>query len=242
MGLIMTIIKMGSATLYNGDCHEVMQDLPMVDSVITDPPYGVKISVGKKWDDEPQIDWVNDAFNLLIDGGAMLSFCSKEFTFLLECEFRKLLKFRNRYIWLKNASGFAYSKKHPTTQHEDILFFTKGDHYFYDCYATFEKPNWDKPTSGRKSPTTFSCNSPDAVCMPAEFKRLTTVLNGRVKNALPHDERTKHPSQKPVEVLKILCAAHTKPSGLILDPFMGSGSTALACKETGHKFIGSALF
>lgn len=51
------------------------------------------------------------------------------------------------------------------------------------------------------------------------------------------DERT-HPAQKPEEVVKKLIAKHGKEGDLILDPFMGSGTTAVAAKQLGRRFIG----
>ena len=48
----------------------------------------------------------------------------------------------------------------------------------------------------------------------------------------------KHPTVKPIDLMKYLCRLVTPPGGVVLDPFMGSGSTGLACKDEGFDFIG----
>jgi site-specific DNA-methyltransferase (adenine-specific) len=50
-----------------------------------------------------------------------------------------------------------------------------------------------------------------------------------------------HPTQKNLTVIKGIIAAYTKPGDLVLDPFMGSGTTAQACQELGRNYIGSEI-
>lgn len=59
----------------------------------------------------------------------------------------------------------------------------------------------------------------------------------------PKKEKTfgKHPTQKPVELLKRLVSAATREGDTVLDPFMGSGTTGLVCKQLNRKFIGIEL-
>jgi site-specific DNA-methyltransferase (adenine-specific) len=74
-------------------------------------------------------------------------------------------------------------------------------------------------------------------------KKCSNVIEGinqeipqyRGNEAGNHDE---HPTQKPVALMKKLIEIHSKPNDLILDPFMGSGTTGVACKELGRRFIG----
>lgn len=47
-----------------------------------------------------------------------------------------------------------------------------------------------------------------------------------------------HPTVKPVSLMRKLIEIHSKPNDIILDPFLGSGTTAVACKELGRRFIG----
>jgi site-specific DNA-methyltransferase (adenine-specific) len=52
------------------------------------------------------------------------------------------------------------------------------------------------------------------------------------------DVLTGHPSQKPIRLLRVLVSNFTNPTDTILDPFMGSGTTGVACAQLGRKFIG----
>jgi site-specific DNA-methyltransferase (adenine-specific) len=60
-----------------------------------------------------------------------------------------------------------------------------------------------------------------------------------MRNAPPRDRE--HPNQKPVELVREFLLNHTEPGDTVLDPFMGSGTTGVACIQTGRKFIGFEL-
>ena len=64
------------------------------------------------------------------------------------------------------------------------------------------------------------------------------LINSIVSASYTGDTFENHPSQKPVALIKELINKHTKPDDLILDPFMGSGTTCVACKLTGRRYIG----
>ena len=63
-------------------------------------------------------------------------------------------------------------------------------------------------------------------------------LNNEMDAILNRDELTDHPSQKPIRLIKELLCKFTKPGQTVCDPFMGSGTTGVACLQTGRKFIG----
>ena len=54
----------------------------------------------------------------------------------------------------------------------------------------------------------------------------------------PHPSNSQHPTEKPVELMKWLIETYTREGDTILDPFMGSGTTGVACVQTGRNFIG----
>jgi site-specific DNA-methyltransferase (adenine-specific) len=56
-----------------------------------------------------------------------------------------------------------------------------------------------------------------------------------------HAERVDHPTQKPLEIIERMLKASCPPGGVVLDPFMGSGTTALAARRTGRHFVGFEL-
>ena len=67
---------------------------------------------------------------------------------------------------------------------------------------------------------------------------LSVLKNYPSKSLMQHAERTTHPTQKPLELCKLICKAYCPPDGLILDCFMGSGTIPLAAKITGRQYIG----
>jgi site-specific DNA-methyltransferase (adenine-specific) len=68
---------------------------------------------------------------------------------------------------------------------------------------------------------------------PKSVLEFSMINNGK--------EYVGHPTQKPVEMLKYLLRASSREGEIVLDPFMGSGSTAVACQQLGRKFIGFEL-
>ncbi len=56
-----------------------------------------------------------------------------------------------------------------------------------------------------------------------------------------HAEREEHPTQKPLEIIERMIKASCPPGGVVLDPFMGSGTTAVAAKRCGRDFVGFEL-
>jgi len=70
------------------------------------------------------------------------------------------------------------------------------------------------------------------------FNRMYRVMHGGIVNADGHNAKRVHPTQKPVTLIKRLILDYTKPGDTILDPFMGSGTTGVACIKTGRNFIG----
>ena len=70
------------------------------------------------------------------------------------------------------------------------------------------------------------------------FKKQKEMHNLITMQTCCGKERTKHPTQKPVKLIKHLLEIHSNPNDIILDPFLGSGTTAVACKELNRRYIG----
>jgi len=70
------------------------------------------------------------------------------------------------------------------------------------------------------------------------FDRMYRVMHGGVVNADGGNAKRVHPTQKPLTLMKRIILDYTRPGDLILDPFMGSGTTGVACLQTGRRFIG----
>lgn len=68
---------------------------------------------------------------------------------------------------------------------------------------------------------------------------ITNSLQG--KERLKYQYKSIHPTQKPLEILKKLILTSSRPNDIVLDPFMSVGSTAVACLQTGRRFLGCDL-
>ena len=108
---------------------------------------------------------------------------------------------------------------------------------------------WDKGPMGmgwhyrRSYETVLVGEKPGAACRWFdESKRIENIIRPGahgVKKIIP--DMTQHPTEKPIELAKHFIKLHTRSGDLVLDPFLGSGSTALACLETNRRFIGIDL-
>lgn len=221
---------MNKVELLHGDCLELMKDIPdgSVDCIITDPPYG---TTNCEWDKVPDLKLFFDhGFRVLKENGALISFSQLPFAVDLINACRKY--FRYEIIWQKTmAVGFLNANKMPLRAHENILVFyrklpvykpqkTKGKSYIV-------KRGSPSPIYGKQS-----------LCV--------TVNNGYRH---PHDvlvfknsnHKNLHPTQKPVELMEWLVKTYTNCGDTVLDCFMGSGSTGVACVRNNRNFIGMEL-
>lgn len=164
----------------------------------------------------------------------MLFFSQMPFAAELVQSNRKL--FRYEWIWQKsNKTGFLNARRMPLKEHENILVFYKKLPV-YNPQFTGDTPH-TIPKSGRKS---------------NNYGKYTPLPPGTVKGYFPSDiisfpcifhtsEKQVHPTQKPVPLLEYLIKTYTNPGETVLDPTMGSGSTGVACANTGRNFIGMEL-
>ena len=186
-------VTIGEATLYHGDCLEILPTLDKVDAVVTDPPYGIadkwnKPLVGKRgssalwngdneWDRETLDDHVSAVTGLSVD------------TIIWGGHYYDLPPSRGYLVWDK------------------IQKFSGADSELAWC-------SWDQ------TPRTFRMSRIDA------YQNI--------------GEKKEHPTQKPSPLMS-WCLSFLPKAELILDPFMGSGTTGVACANLGRKFIGIEL-
>ena len=294
----MRIEHIDDATLYLGDCLEVMAGLPdaSVDAVICDPPYGtVKGARLDGWG-EGKTDW-DDALDpaavfaecnrILRMNGALVMFSQEPYTSRLITEAHGNLPFSYRMTWLKDHFANALvAKKAPVSYTEDVLVFFKK----YDTLAQHPLRKYAERVLAvcggdlkainarlghRRSEHFFYVESTQfGLCTAQTYEQLCDVyglrfqpwfkaygeleeINCRFNRRfnrrfnLPEGQKYKsnvlqyrkdysghHPTQKPVALMEDLVKTYTNPGDTTLDFTMGSGSTGVACANTGRKFIG----
>lgn len=218
--------------LHNGDCLEVMKTIPdgSVDMILCDLPYG---TTACKWDFVIPFEMLWQHYNRIIkDNGAIVLFSSEPFTSCLVQSAIKIFKYK--WIWQKEQCvNPLLAKKQPLNDYEEIcVFYKKQCNYF----PQFEQGKPYKITRDKKSRL---CEVNGHV-----FSQTTTVNNGKryPKRVLRVARETGlHPTQKPVVLLEYLIKTYTNEGETVLDNCMGSGSTGVACVNTGRSFIGIEL-
>lgn len=176
-------VEIGDATLYLGDCMEILPTLEKVDAVITDPPYGL----GNR-----------------MKGG----------TWAEKQEFKDMVVWDTAPPSIEDLLNIASKAK--------ICVFWGGNYYGLPasrCWLVWDKQN--------AVPTMSDCEIA-WTNLDANTKRFSHPV-GRVLNG--------HPSEKPLRLMEWTLQT-VKASGVILDPFMGSGTTGVASLKTNNKFIG----
>ena len=216
-------------TLWLGDCIEIMAKIPdkSVDMILCDLPFGITQNIWDKKLDFTEL-W-RQYSRITKDTTAVVLHCQEPFTSELIMSNKK--QFKYKLTWYKRqCSGFLNAKKQPLRNCEDIAVF-------YKKQCTYN-PQMRMGKKQIKRTGTNTGNYGKFIYMPhtSEMYYPTTLLDfplQRFKNG--------HPTQKPVALLEYLIKTYTNEGDTVLDNCMGSGSTGVACVNTGRKFIGIEL-
>ena len=223
--------------IYKGDCLEVMKSIPdkSIDMILCDLPYS---QTKNKWDTIIPFDRLWEQYIRIIkDNGANVLFANGMFTADLMKSNQKNWKYN--LIWNKVlTSGFLNANRMPLRQHEDICVFYKKSPT-YNPQKSKGKPSHSKGKpkeiiNNNYGYFNFVDNSKDL----GDMKHPTSIIT----ISKPHPSKILHPTQKPVDLLEYLIKTYTNEGELVLDNCMGSGSTGVACQNTGRKFIGIELY
>lgn len=228
-------------TIYNEDCMEGMKRIPdgSVDCIICDLPYG---TTRNAWDSVIPLEelWVQYK-RIIKERGAIVLFSQMPFTPVLAMSNLEMLKYE--WIWEKPmATGFLNSKFAPMKSHENILVFSKSAACFVkneiDAMVYNPQMRSGKPYSTYRSGSMKSSNYDFNNIKPCKTVNDGSQYYPRDVITFSLDKDKFHPTQKPVSLLKYLVLTYSNKGDTILDNCMGSGTTALACIDTGRNFIG----
>jgi site-specific DNA-methyltransferase (adenine-specific) len=218
--------------LMHGDCLEIMKLIPdgSIDMVLADPPYG---TTACKWDTVIPLEamWA-ELKRVIKPNGAIVMTASQPFTTTLISSNIKMFKYC--WVWEKEQGvNFQLAKKQPLKVHEDICVY-------YNCQPKYNPQGLidcdiSKSNKG-KGGNLGHCSSE---VKRKEYKQ--TKKGYPVSIQKFGRNRGLHPTQKPVALMEYLIRTYTDKGEAVLDFTMGSGTTGVACVNTGRKFIGIEL-
>jgi site-specific DNA-methyltransferase (adenine-specific) len=191
----------GNATLYLGDCREILPGLGKVDAVVTDPPYGIGFAHGG-----------NDSSG--IGAGRYATKFAKVGIVGDEAPFDPaplLVLAADIILW----GGNHFADKLPPSPHWLV---------------------WDKRAASGHTNDFADCEL--AWCSRKAVARVFRHQWDGMMRASERGVERVHPTQKPIELMKWCLERVVPTAATILDPYMGSGTTGVACAKLGRKFIG----
>lgn len=222
--------------LLHGDCLELMKDIPdgSVDMVLCDLPYGM---TRNSWDVRIHFEPLWEQYRRVCkENAAICLFAQMPFAAELVMSNRKMY----RYEWIlkkSNPSGFLNAKRMPLKGHDAVqVFYRRQPIYNPQMRAGYPKIKARK--MGRCSHNYGKYSGEhiyhsDGQRYPDGFIEWSMHIGG--------SDRGLHPTQKPVSICEYLIRTYTNEGDTVLDNCMGSGSTGVACINTGRDFIGIEL-
>jgi adenine-specific DNA-methyltransferase len=236
-----------SATLFLGDRLDLLRSLPKNSArlIVTSPPY----NIGKKYEKKllfkeylkQQRYTLSECCRVLANNGSLcwqvgnhLATDSEIFPldmFIYRMCKRLGLKLRNRIIWCFEHG--LHCKNRLSGRYETVLWFTKSDDYVFhlDPIRVAQKYPGKKYFKGPKAGQ-YSCNPLGK--NPGDVWVIPNVKHN-------HVEKTIHPCQFPIELVERLVLSLTTPGDLVVDPYMGVGSTACAAVLHDRRAAGADL-
>lgn len=219
-----------------GDCLKLMKEIPdrSIDMILCDLPYG---TTACKWDSVIPFEPLWEQYKRIIkDNGAIVLFGSEPFSTELRHSNMKMFKYD--WIWEKTkASGFLNAKKSPLRAHEVISVFYKNQPTYNPQYSFGHKPYKKINVSDGATSVYGKIDKTGIVEKSKDGRRYPRSV---IKFSNPNN-KTIHPTQKPVALLEYLIKTYTNEGETVLDNCMGSGSTGIACINTNRNFIGYEL-
>jgi site-specific DNA-methyltransferase (adenine-specific) len=208
-----------------------------IDLVVTDPPYCLGKDYGNdsdKLDPEAYLEWSKQWIDAVIpklkSTGSLYVFLTWRYSPEIFCYLKKRLTMLNEIIWDRKVPSMGGSTRRYSSVHDTIGFFAKAKDYYFNLDAV--RIPYDAETKKARSRSIFvgkkwlevGYNPKDVWSV----SRLHAI----------HAERVDHPTQKPIEIIERMIKASCPPNGIVLDPFMGSGTTAVAATRLGRNFVG----
>jgi DNA modification methylase len=215
-----------------GDALELVKEIPdeSVDLVLTDPPYFD--IVNEEWDNswkdiDEYILWLesvlNDCHRILKKNGSLYFFGSFKWVYETLNLIQKInFDLKNMIIWHHEVSGRQHAKHHFTITYDIIYFIVKNKKEYTFNLDSVRIPHWYE-------------NDPRVNPLGKNPGCVWYFYNPNIGK---HKENVRHRAVKPVALFERIIKVSSNEGDIVLDPFLGSGTTLLACRKLNRKGIG----
>lgn len=225
-----------SAKLFNGDCLELLNQVKdeSIDLVLADLPYGM---TANKWDSVIPLAPLFEQYQRIINPhGAVLLFGMGKFGASLIVNAPKKMPYRYDWIWEKtHPAGFLLSHRMPLRAHENVYVFYKHLPTYHPQMCFGSKP-YKKTKNNNPEHSNYKASGNYTSRISAGDRFPIDVITFSNPN-----NKSVHPTQKPVDLLQYLIKTYTDEGMTVLDNTMGSGSTGVAAVSLNRNFIGMEL-
>ncbi len=212
----------------------------VVDLIVADPPYGLGKDYGNDSDKMAAAEylvwmerWIDAALPKLKVSGSLYIFLTWRYSPEVFVMLKQRMIMINEIIWDRRVPSMGGSVRKYSSVHDNLGFFAMSKDYHFDLDAI--RIAYDAETKKARSRSIFV----GAKWLELGYNPKDVWSVSRLHRE--HPERADHPTQKPLEIIERIVKASCPPGGLVLDPFMGSGTSAVAAQRCGRDFVGFEL-
>ena len=226
-------IDIENSQLILGDCIKTMRSLPddCIDSIITDPPYNIGLFMHERntnlkkmrenqfayagWDNMTYREWKRNMSRFLSQCSRVMKKRGSLIIFMSVLKVADIITMATKYGFYYKTTG-VWHKKNPMPRNMNLHFINSTECWIYFIY----------------NGTTGTFNNDNKVVHDFIETSVCPLSEKKYGN---------HPTQKPLAIMTRLIQLVTNPGDVILDPFMGSGSTCVAASMLNRRYIGIEL-
>lgn len=225
--------------IYNEDCLGGIGKIEdnSIDLILTDPPYCLGKDYGNDSDmknPKEYLEWTYKWIDLVIpklkDSGSMYIFLSWQYSPEIFSYIKAKIRMINEIIWDRRVPSMGGSTRRFTSVHDNIGVFVKKNDYYFNIDEV--RIPYDEKTKKARSRSIFV----GAKWLEVGYNPKDIWSHSRLHRQDP--EREKHPTQKPLAIIDRIVKASSPKNGIVFDPFMGSGTTAISCIRNDRKYTG----
>lgn len=227
------LLDISKSLLINNDCIEVLKSIPdaSIDCIITDPPYNLGLFMHQRgtnlkkmrdnqfafagWDNMAFEDWEKNMDDFFFQCARVIKKKGTMIVFMAIIKVQDIIRLATNHKFYYKTTGI-WHKTNPMPRNMDIQFVNSTE-----CWIYF----------------VFNAGS-------GTFNRGGKVVHDFIESSIcPMSEKKhgNHPTQKPISIMKQLIETVTNPGDIVLDPFMGSGTTCVAAALADRRYIGIEL-